>query len=128
MPPRFISNDYAVIRLAEIYLSAAEAYLKQGNSTKALEYANYIRERAGLEGWSAGEFNLDNLYQERARELYTENVRRTDLIRAGKCISGYNWTWKNQTLKGSDFPSHYNLYPLPSTIVSLAGMKQNPGY
>ena len=125
---KMISNDYAVIRLAEIYLSAAEAYIHQGNSTKALEYTNYIRERAGLQPWSAGEFNLDNLFQERSRELYTENVRRTDLIRAGKWISGYNWTWKNQTLKGSDFPAHYNLYPLPSTIVSLAGMKQNPGY
>lgn len=128
-PTGQICNDYAVIRLAEIYLSAAEAMLQSGaNTTDAVTYVNYIRERAGLQPWTAGQLSLESLFNERARELYTENCRRTDLIRAGRWISGYNWTWKNQNLKGADFPSHYNLYPLPSLIVSLAGYEQNPGY
>lgn len=125
----FLNSDYAVIRLAEIYLSAAEAKLQLGTDrATALQYVNFIRERAGLLAWNDGQLSLESLYNERARELYTENCRRTDLIRAGRWVSGYNWTWKNQNLKGSDFPSYYNLYPLPSQIVSLAGYQQNPGY
>ncbi len=124
----FINNDYAVIRLAEIYLSAAEASMHTGDTGTALKYVNYIRERAGLQTWSDADLSLNSLYDERARELYTENCRRTDLIRAGRWISGYNWTWKNQVQGGQDFPSHYNLYPLPTTVVELAGYKQNPGY
>lgn len=124
-----LNNDYAVIRLAEIYLSAAEAMLQSGsNTTTALQYVNFIRERAGLTAWTSGQLSLESLYNERARELYTENCRRTDLIRAGRWISGYNWTNKNQVEKGADFPSYYNLYPLPTLIVSLAGYQQNPGY
>lgn len=121
--------DYPVIRLAEIYLSAAEAALQGGGSTSdGLAYVNIVRERAGLTPWTSIEFNLDNLQTERQRELYLENSRRTDLIRYGKWISGYNWQWKNNTLAGSDFPSTFNLYPIPSKIVVQANYKQNPGY
>lgn len=124
-----LGGDYAVIRLAEIYLSYAEAALQGGGDrTKALEYTNLIRQRAGLDAWDAGEFNLVTLRGERCRELYTENCRRTDLIRYGQWISGYTWAWKNNVKGGSDFPSYYNLYPLPSSIVTLAGYTQNPGY
>lgn len=124
----FINNDYAVIRLAEIYLSAAEASMHTGDTATALKYVNYIRQRAGLTDWVDADLSLDALYNERARELYTENCRRTDLIRAGRWISGYNWTWKNNVQGGQDFPSHFNLYPLPTTVIELAGYKQNPGY
>ena len=45
--PSRLGGDYATIRLAEIYLSAAEAILNgAGSSAKAVEYVNYIRERA----------------------------------------------------------------------------------
>ncbi len=124
-----IGGDYAMIRLAEIYLSAAEAALQGGgDKSVALTYVNYIRERAGLDPWSSADLTLANLQEERSRELYCENVRRTDLIRYGKWISGYNWDWKNLTRNGTDFPSTNNLFPLPSTVVSQAGYTQNPGY
>lgn len=89
---------------------------------------NYIRERALLSPWTSGELSLNSLQDERCRELYTENCRRTDLIRYGKYISGYNWNWKNQVPGGADLPAHFNLYPLPSSIVYLGGYTQNPGY
>ena len=124
-----VGGDYAVIRLAEIYLSAAEAILNGGgDKAKALEYVNYIRERAGLNAWNAGELTAVSLQDERCRELYTENVRRSDLIRYGKWISGYNWNWKNKVKGGADFNSNFTLYPLPSSIVQLAGYEQNKGY
>lgn len=124
-----IGTDYAVIRLAEIYLSAAEAILNGGgDKAKALEYVNYIRERAGLDAWNAGQLTAQSLQDERCRELYTEATRRSDLIRYGKWISGYTWNWKNKVKGGADFNANFTLYPLPSSTVELAHYEQNTGY
>lgn len=124
-----IGTDYAVIRLAEIYLSAAEAILNGGgDKAKALEYVNYIRERAGLVAWNAGQLTAQSLQDERCRELYTEATRRSDLIRYGKWISGYTWNWKNKVKGGADFNANFTLYPLPSSTVELAHYEQNTGY
>lgn len=121
--------DYVVIRLAECYLSAAEAILHgEGSRGTALAYVNYIRERAGLAPWVDADLTLETLQDERCRELYQENCRRTDLLRYGKYISGYSWSWKGGTAKGSDLPSNCTLYPLPSYVVTQAGYTQNPGY
>lgn len=121
--------DYVVIRLAEIYLSAAEAILHGAGSTAdALRYVNLVRGRAGLSEWVAADLTLETLQDERCRELYTENCRRTDLIRYGKWISGYTWNWKGGVAEGANLPSYCKLYPLPSSIVTLAGYTQNPGY
>ena len=119
--------DYAMIRLAEIYLSAAEAALNgAGSASDALKYVNYIRTRAGLEGYTS--LNLVELQNERTRELYTECIRRTDLIRYGKWISGYNWNWKNKVASGADYAPAFVVYPLPTTVVTRNGYVQNPGW
>ena len=127
--PNQFNVDYPMVRLAEIYLSYAEAALQGGGDRAlALKYVNYIRERAGIEPWSAADLTLETLQDERCRELYTECNRRTDLIRYGKWISGYTWNWKGGVPNGTDFPANFNLYPLPSAVVTQAGYKQNPGY
>ena len=130
LSPNAISDlgiDYGMIRLAEIYLSAAEAALQGGGSAAtALTYVNYIRERAGLEPYPV--INLTELQKERQRELYTECTRRTDLIRYGQWISGYTWSWKYHAKDGRDFPSNMNVYPIPATVVKNGGYTQNPGY
>lgn len=73
----FSSADVPVIRLAEIYLSAAEAYVLSngaaGNADDALTYFNYVRERAGVTPVTAGALTETNILDERARELYGEN-------------------------------------------------------
>ena len=119
--------DYGMIRLAEIYLSAAEAALQgAGSVADAVKYVNYVRERAGMPAYTS--ITLEELQNERQRELYTECTRRTDLIRYGKWISGYTWNWKGHAKNGRDFPATFNVYPLPSTVVSINGYVQNPGY
>lgn len=122
-----VGGDYAMIRLAEIYLSAAEAIMAQGGDmSKALEYVNLTRTRAGLGELSS--LSLTALRDERCRELYQELTRRTDLIRYGQWTNGYNWAWKGGVRNGTNLPEYTKLYPLPSRILSSSGYKQNPGY
>lgn len=128
----FADTDLPVIRLAEIYLTAAEAYVRGnvGNQNDAKAYVNYVRERAGVPAWTITEITLDNLLDERARELYWENCRRTDLVRFGKFTSGYTWNWKNNIPLGADISSHMNLFPIPTQVINSysSPYPQNPGY
>ena len=124
------NTDYPMVRLAEIYLSAAEAILNGGGGSQAdaLKYVNYIRERAGVSAWT--DLTADKLRAERQRELYGECLRRTDLKRYGLWISGYNWDWKGSesNYAGQDLDPKMQWYPLPPNVCSMAGYEQNPGY
>lgn len=132
----FADTDYPVIRLAEIYLTAAEAILRGnvGSRAEAVEYVNYIRERAGLTGGNLMtdySLTLDEILDERARELYWENCRRTDLVRFNRFAgSNYNWNWKNNVPGGAGIGVHMNLFPLPSQVINSYSSEfpQNPGY
>ncbi|MEE1207650.1 MAG: RagB/SusD family nutrient uptake outer membrane protein [Muribaculaceae bacterium] len=127
----FCDADWTVIRLAEIYLNAAEANIagNAGNAADALQYVNNVRERAGVEPWTASQMTLANILDERGRELYGENIRRTDLVRHGKFAgSAYVWNWKGGVQKGAATDTKYNLYPIPTKVISFQGYKQNPGY
>lgn len=128
----FADTDYPVIRLAEIYLTAAEAAVRGnvGDKDAALKYINYIRERAGVVKFAPSELTLANILDERARELYWENCRRTDLVRFNQFTSGYTWNWKNNIPLGGDIPSYMNLFPIPSSVINSysSPYPQNPGY
>ena len=72
--------------------------------------------------------NLTELRRERQRELYTECTRRTDLVRYGQWISGYNWNWKYHAPEGTDFPARLAVYPIPAVVIKDNGYTQNPGW
>lgn len=128
----FPDTDFPIIRLADVYLMAAECALRgSGDRETGRAYVNNVRARAGLTPWNSVEYNLNNLIDERARELYWENVRRTDLIRFGKFTgNSYNWSWKNNAPHGAGIPDYMALFPIPSDIIATYGseMHQNPGY
>lgn len=126
---KFSSADYPIIRLADVYLMAAESAVRSGrDSDKALEYVNYIRKRANI-GSLESTPTLNQIIDERARELYGENCRRTDLVRFGHYAGGsYNWNWKGGVAKGQAIASHMDLFPIPQTIISLQNYNQNAGY
>ena len=128
----FADADWCVIRLAEIYLTAAESFVLggAGNSADALAYVNYVRERAWIEPFGLAQLTPENILDERSRELYGENCRRTDLVRHNKYAGGnYNWNWKgNVGNGGTATPQHMDIFPIPSTVISFQGYKQNPGY
>lgn len=119
--------DFAAIRLAEIYLSAAESYLQLGtNQDKVNKYVNLIRERSGQAPYA--NVTMNELRRERSAELYNEGNRRTDLIRWNMWLTGYNWSYKNGVPAGADYPQAMRYYPLPLSIIGQAGYQQNPGY
>ncbi len=129
----FADTDYPVIRLAEIYLTAAEAYVRGGvgSQADALAYVNAVRNRAGMGNWNTAELNANNLLDERARELYWENNRRTDLVRNGMFAGGrYNWSWKNNVANGASISEHMNVFPIPTSVINSypTPYPQNPGY
>ncbi|MDR1371041.1 MAG: RagB/SusD family nutrient uptake outer membrane protein [Dysgonamonadaceae bacterium] len=130
----WMTADYVIMRLAEVYLTYAEAQNELGNSGEALTYINRIRKRAGLEGLSASlakEQIRDAILDERGWELYFEGYRRDDLIRHGKLMEKARtvweyyldepWTYQNDTFR--------NLFPIPaSAMIRNPLLVQNPGY
>ena len=121
----FSDIDWPLIRLGEIHLIYAEACMHAGGNASAQIKA--LADRAGVAAPST--IDEDFLMAESARELMWEGHRRTDLIRYNKWISGYNWTYKGGNFGGQDLPSHFNVFPVPSTeLATNLDLQQNPGY
>jgi len=105
-----------------------------GDVGTAVNYINELRERAyGDESGniSASDLNdVDFILDERARELYWECHRRTDLIRFGYFTGdGYLWPWKGNAANGTSTDEKFNLFPLPAADVNAnPNLVQNPGY
>ena len=74
-------TDWYVFRLAETYLLRAEAYIWKGDMASAATDINKIRARANCAPITAGQVNMGTLLDERARELYYEEPRKTELTR-----------------------------------------------
>lgn len=130
-----VSTDFPIFRLGEIYLTLAEAELRQSGSVSSttLGYLNDLRFRAYGDNSgdvSASDVTLDWILDERARELYVEGVRRSDLIRFGQFTGGeYLWPWKGGVDVGTTTSSHLNIFPIPSSeLIANPNMVQNDGY
>lgn len=117
-------TDYPIFRLADVYLMLAEAVVRGGEGAtrgEALELVNLVRKRAyGNDSGdiSDSQMTLDFLLDERGRELYSESIRRTDLIRFNKYTSGYRWNWKGGVKDGTDVHDRYAFLPIPEAELS----------
>ena len=132
-PTDFSGTDFPLFRLADAYLMYAECVVRGaagGTITQAKDYVNSVRTRSNAAAFGVADITLDNLLNERARELNLEGVRRTDLIRFGKFTgSSYLWPWKGNTVNGTSISDAYNLFPIPSTALQAnPNLSQNPGY
>jgi hypothetical protein len=125
-----VDIDFFLFRVAEAYLNAAEAALHLNNASKAKTYIDAIRNRAHTV--TSSSYSLDDVLDERARELYFEGVRRTDLIRYnqyGGMQASYNWDYKGGFENGGQFEKTRNVYPLPSSeILANSNLIQIDGY
>lgn len=139
----FVSTDFPLFRLADVYLMYAEAQMRNDGATngsgtanasaQSLTYINALRERANdgnFANVTTGEVTLNFLIDERARELHWEAHRRQDLIRFGKYTGGtYNWAWKGNGVNGIAISPNLKLFPIPAqALASNPNLTQNTGY
>jgi hypothetical protein len=130
----FPDTDFPMFRLADAYLMYAEAVLRNGGGTRAqaLAYVNALRTRAY--GDASGnitdaQLTLDFILAERARELYLEGHRRTDLVRFDRFTDNGVWSWKGNVAAGQTTAPHLDLYPIPaSELGANPNLDQNDGY
>ena len=133
----YTAVNIKVIRLSEIYLTAAEAALKKSNPDleEAANLYNAIRKRSpNLALATASTINEDLIIEERRKEFFGEGLRYWDIIRLNKTITfdeaygGISYTWRPSTINRD-----YNrtILPIPqSEINANPNLKnqQNPGY
>ena len=88
--------DWYIYRLAEAYLLRAEARCYLGDNAGAASDVNEIRKRAKCEQLYTT-CNIGDVMDERARELYLEELRATELSRVSYCLalSGQPDEWGN---------------------------------
>ncbi|MEY8721528.1 starch-binding outer membrane lipoprotein SusD [Bacteroides stercorirosoris] len=120
-------TDIPLFRLAEAYLTRAEAVYRQGGDATA--DINELRKRANCTRL-VQTVTEQELIDEWAREFYLEGRRRSDLVRFGMFTTNkYIWDWKGGTAKGTSVASFYNVFPIPvSDINNNENMTQNVGY
>ena len=118
-------NDYAIFRLAEIYMIKAEALWRMnGPNQESVDLMNRVRERAFDQNQpiDAGDLSEEFFLDERTREFHSEAKRRQDLIRFGEFTPG-TWAHKNVS------DPYRVLFPVPqSQLDSNPNLTQNPGY
>jgi hypothetical protein len=116
------NNDFVYLRLADVMLMKAEAILRGGNDPNGqtpVQLTNMIRTRAAAPALAS--VSLDQLIDERGRELYWESWRRQDLIRFGKFLQP--WNEKPQT------DPKVLVFPIPArSLAANPNLVQNPGY
>lgn len=107
--PQGGQSDWYVYRLAETYLLRAEAYVWKNDLANAAADINAVRTRAGAAPYSADEINLGTVLDERARELYYEEHRKTELTRMAYIFAktgkaAYNGkSYSSETFSESNF-------------------------
>lgn len=151
------NGDTYIFRLAGTYLLRAEAYFWKNELAKAADDLNMVRSRAGALPIAANDVTIDLIFDERARELMTEEPRHSELVRvsyimAKQGINGYsldnfsekNWFFDRTIAKNIFFRDHFTwgnqsyriapyniLWPIPETAISentLGVINQNKGY
>lgn len=131
-------------RFADVYMTGAEAYFKAGNTQKAADLINVIRQRAAYKKTNtpdenaaaaaamtitAADITLDFILDERTREFFGEWQRWLDLVRTRSLVRRV----KEWNPEAAPYIQDFNmLRPIPQTqidrVVEGPPFPQNPGY
>ena len=135
--PRYA--NIPLLRLSEVYLSAAEAAFESGNSNKAATYLNAIisnRTTDASKQVSASTVTRDRIYKERRKELVGEGQRYFDVLRRGETVVRYTSSadqgWHDvltEEARTFDRNSKKALPLIPASEINAnPNMQQNPAY
>ncbi len=146
--------DVNIMRLADVYLMAAECAVELGDLNTALNYVNAVRERAanlpkksvaGVEvanyqvkpypSFPNAEYARKAVRMERRLELALEGHRYFDLVRWGEAknvLESYS-TFEGAILpfyRGINYKPQNDYFPIPQAEIDRSGgvLKQNTGY
>ncbi|HZH72493.1 MAG TPA: RagB/SusD family nutrient uptake outer membrane protein, partial [Mariniphaga sp.] len=151
-------GDMYIFRLAETYLLRAEAYFFKGQYGLAADDINEVRARANAPLIDASQVTIDYIFDERARELYAEEMRHSEMTRvsfqlAMQNMDGYsldnisqkNW-YHDRIMRVNEhyhppkyffwgveatIHPHHMLWPIPQSVITantLGRINQNVGY
>ncbi|MBQ3699376.1 MAG: RagB/SusD family nutrient uptake outer membrane protein [Prevotella sp.] len=107
-----VDTDLPLMRIAEAYLTYAEAETRLNGATSAAkEKIDAIRNRANAVTYNS--YSLDQIQEEWIREFWFEGRSRIDQIRFGSY----------------DLPKYRYIYPIPNNdLTNNPNLEQNPGY
>ena len=118
-------NNLRVIRLNEVYLIAAEAAVKGGTASGAGSAADYINTLLSkrIEGYTnVTSVTLDNILDERRKELFSEGHMCWDMWRNGRTVNNHT----RGVVANTD---NLCILPFPQREIDLSSeLMQNPGY
>ena len=122
-------NAVLIMRMAEIYLIAAEYDIILNGGSQAMTYINKVRQRAGAKTLS-GAATIRTVLDERGRELCGEFTRFFDLKRTGMFKDASYLTETHPDL-AQYFKPEFALRPISSKYTDLianGAVFTNPGY
>jgi hypothetical protein len=102
-PMRGGHTDWYVFRLAETYLLRAEAYVWKGDLASAAADVNAVRTRAKCAPYTAANMSIGTVLDERARELYYEEPRKTELTRIAYIFAKTGQSYNGKTYSLANF-------------------------
>lgn len=124
-------RDIHIITLPEMYLIAAEAYLKAGDNPKALARLNEVHQRAGLPALT-GPITIDDILDENACENFGNEARWMDLRRTQTLVTRCTKYNHEMGDKAAQYIGKKLLRPIPQAAIDandqLTLADQNPGY
>lgn len=127
-------KDVIILRLGEVYITLAEAYVRTNQLDKASQTITELRQRALTKGHedelkvTASDMTMEFILEEGARELGCEMNRWYMLKRTGMLVD-----WVKQKNPDIELIKDYHIYrPLPQDalyeVTNMDVFKQNQGY
>ena len=132
-------SNVPLLRLSEVYLSAAEAAFQAGDKNKAANLLNDIisnRTTDESKQVTSGNITLDRIYIERRKELVGEGQRYFDVMRRGETVTRYTDVndrgWHDVLSEEARTFNRDSKKALPlipvGEINANPNIEQNPGY
>ncbi len=140
-------QPWIYMRLAEFYLTYAEAQYHLGNEALAIEYANKTRKRTGVnmpDISASGTELLQKIKHERKIELAFEGNRWYDARRWKDAVTDFSQdaigveisknattgvkSYRYYIFNRRSFPEHNYFWPIPIEEIQKSNLEQNPDY